>query len=369
MPHDSNPAPIRVRGADLWHTGGKMRPELLPEDCHDEAVEFLTTVFPGSQDAPFLRRELRHWKYYGPHPFMKNPRCYVFRDPKGLIAHGGLSPVQYELPGGIKTSFQVIDWAGSPRCPGAGFLLFRELWSTADSYLAIGGSDDAIKINRRIPAVRPVAGMALFGCPLRPLGQLMASPLSWRSPFRWARSWKWKMGRRRPDLSAWKAVPLDRLVAADAPLLTPAASGAYIPLRRTPDLVNYWLACPAGRVRAWRLEHAGVAVGFLALSFLRKEARIVDLVLNTPSIPLAEAYSMAIDIAQRHSDACELRGASSAPPAIQAMGAAGMIKRGVFEVFLGDPGKNFPQNPPVEVNFTIGDGFYQQAAQPYFYAF
>lgn len=346
-----------------------MRAELLPEDCHDEAVEFLTSVFPGSQDAPFLGRELRHWKYYGPHPFTKKSRCYVFRDSKGLIAHGGVSPVEYELPAGIKTSFQVIDWAGAPRCPGAGFLLFRELWPTADSYLAIGGSGDAIKINRRIPAVRPVAGMALFACPLRPLGQAMASPWSWRSPLRWVRSWKWKLARRKPDLRAWKATPLERFSSAEAPLLMPAGDGAYTPLRRTPELGNYWLGCPAGRTRAWRLEHAGTAVGFLVLCFLHREARIADLVVNTPSAPLCEAYSLAIDLAQRQSDACEVRGASSAPPAIQAMSSAGMIARGVFEVFLGDPGKNFPLDRPPEVNFTIGDGFYQQAAQPYFYTF
>ena len=346
-----------------------MRAELLPEDCHEEAVEFLTSIFPGSENAPYLRRDLRHWKYYAPHPFMEEARCYVFRDPKGLIAHGGLSPVQYELPAGIKTSFQIFDWAGSPRCPGAGFLLFRELWPIADSFLAIGGSDDAVKINRKIPKVRPVAGMALFAYPLRPFGQLMASPLTWRSPMRWVRSWKWKMARRRPDLKAWKAVRLKRLLAADAPLLMPPSDGVYSPLRRTPELVNYWLDCPAGQIVAWRLEHAGNAVGFLVLCFLRKEARIVDLVVNEPSAPLSEAYALAIDLAARHSDACELRAASSVPPAIRAMAAAGMIQRGIFEVFLGDPSKSFPPDLPVEVNFTIGDGFYQQAAEPYFYTF
>jgi hypothetical protein len=346
-----------------------MRAELLPEDCHEDAVEFLTSIFPGSEKAPYLGRQLRHWKYYAPHPFTKEARCYVFRDPKGLIAHGGLSPVQYELPTGIKTSFQIFDWAGSPRCPGAGFLLFRELWPIADSFLAIGGSDDAVKINRKIPKLRPVAGMALFAYPLRPFGQLTASPLTWRSPLRWARSWKWKMARRRPDLNDWKAVPLKRLGPADAPLLKPLSEGIYSPLRRTPELVNYWIDCPAGQIRAWRLEYAGNAVGFVALSFLRKEARIVDLVVNEPSASLAEAYSVAIDLAARHSDACELRAASSAPPAILAMTEAGMIQRGVFEVFLGDPGENFLLDLPVEVNFTIGDGFYQQAAEPYFYTF
>jgi hypothetical protein len=346
-----------------------MRAELLPEDSHEEAVEFLTSIFPGSENAPYLCRDLRHWKYYQSHPFRKEARCYVFRDSLGLVAHGGLSPVQYELSAGIKTSFQIIDWAGSPRCPGAGFLLFRELWPSADSFLAIGGSDDAIKINRKIPKVRPVAGMALFAYPLRPFGQLMASPLTWRSPLRWARSWKWKMARKRSDLKAWKAVSLKRLDATDAPLLMPLSDGVYSPLRRTPELVNYWLDCPAGQIRAWRLEHAGNAVGFLALSFLRKEARIVDLVVNEPSAPLSEAYSLAIDLAARYSNACELRAASSAPPAVEAMTAAGMIQRGVFEVFLGDPGKNFPLELPVEVNFTIGDAFYQQAAEPYFYTF
>ena len=81
--------------------------------------------------------------------------------------------------------------------------------------------------------------------------------------------------------------------------------------------MNYWLQCPAGRVRAWRLEHAGAAVGALVMAFLRKEARIVDLVVNTASAPLAEAYSLAIDLAAAERDIYELSGASSAPPAVR----------------------------------------------------
>lgn len=346
-----------------------MKLETLPEDRHADAVAFLSTIFPGSEGAPFLGRDLRHWKYYAPHPFAAESRCYVFRDAEGLTAHGGLSPVQYSTPGGIKTSFQVIDWAGSPRSAGAGFLLFRALWSTADSYLGIGGSDDAKKVMRRIPTVRAVQPMAHFAYPLRPFGQLMASPWTLKSPAKWARSWKWKLARKRPILTAWKAIPTDRLTEADAPLLAPASDGNFTPLRRTPELVNYWLACPAGIIRAWRLHHTGAAVGLLVLAFLNKEARIVDLIVNTPAAPLAEAYSLAIDLAADHRGACELSAANSAPPAIDAMSAAGMIQRGVSEVFLGDPRKSFPPDFPIEANLTIGDGFYHQAAHPYFHTF
>jgi hypothetical protein len=346
-----------------------MELELLPEDRHDEAVELLTSVFPGSQGAPFLDRALRHWKYYAPHPFSQQTRCYVYRDAQGLIAHGGVSPVEYRTAGRAATSFQVIDWAAARRFPGAGFLLFRALWPNADSYLAIGGSDDARKLTRRIPRILPVPGMAQFAFPLRPLGQLMSSAWSWKSPLKWARSWRWRLARKRPVLGAWKAVPVERWSDTDAALLAPVSDGLYSPLRRTPELVNYWLACPAGSVRAWRLEHNGVPAGALILAFLRKEARIVDLVVNTASAPLAQAYSLAIDLAARQPGVYEIGGASSAPPAIQAMREAGMIQRGVCEVFLGDPGKIFPPNLPLEVNLTIGDGFYQQAKRPYFHTF
>ena len=110
-------------------------------------------------------------------------------------------------------------------------------------------------------------------------------------------------------------------------------------------------------------------VGFLVLAFLRKEARIVDLIVNSPSASLAEAFSLAIDLAAKDRGVCELSAATTAPPAIEAMGAAGMIRRGVAEVFLGDPRSNFSTRSPIEVNLTIGDGFYQQGEQPYFHTF
>jgi len=343
--------------------------ERLPEDRHEEAVEFLATVFSSPRDAPFLSRELRHWKYYAPHPFDQEARCYVTRDAEGITAHVGVSPMQYSTPEGIKTSFYMIDWAGARRLPGAGFMLFRELWRHADTHLGAGGSDDTVRIMRRIPTNRPMAGMAHYCYPLRPWGLLTASPWSWKSPLKFARSWRWRLARKRPELDAWKAVPVARLSDADAALLVPATNGAYYPLRRVPDLVNYWLACPAGRMRAWRLEHAGVPAGLLVLAFLRHEARIVDLVVNTQAAPLAEAFSLAIDLAAQHKDACELNGASSAAPVIRAMADAGMIPRGASEVFLGDPRKNFPKDLPIEVNLTIGDGFYLQSNQPYFRSF
>jgi hypothetical protein len=345
-----------------------MNLERLPEDHHDEAVKFLASVFPQAAGAPFLERKLRHWAYYAPHPFAPQSRSFVFRDAEGLIAHGGVCPVQFVTPGGVKTSFKVIDWASSPRVAGAGFLLFRALWPTADSYLSIGGSDDSRKVLGRIPSMHKVQQMAHFAYPLRPLRQMMASEWTWKSAPKGLRSSRWKRARKRLDLSAWKAVPVERFGEGDAPLMTPAAGGAYHPVRRTPELLNYWLACPAGRMRAWRLEYEGRPVGFAAIIFLRKIARIVDLVVDTVEAPLAEAYSLAIDLAAEEREAYEIAGASSAPPVIEAMGAAGMIARGASDVFFGDPHKCFP-NPPIEANLTIGDGFYQQDWKVYFRTF
>jgi hypothetical protein len=346
-----------------------MNLERLPEDHHPEAVEFLSSIFPDSQDAPFLDRELRRWEYYQEHPWDPTTRCYVFRDAKGLTAHGGLCPVRYSTPSGVKSSFQLIDWAGAPRCPGAGFFLLRALWPQADSYIGIGGTEDAKRVMRRIPKISSAGEMVHYAYPLRPWGLLKSSPWTWKSLPRFARSWRWHLSRKRPNLAAWKAVPVDRLSESDAPLLAPATGGAYYPLLRSPALVNYWLSCPARRLRAWRLEHAGIPAGVLVLIFLDKQVRIVDLVVNTPSAPLAEAFSLAIDVATRESNACELNAASSATPVIQAMADAGMIPRGTSEIFLADPNKLFPASTPVEANLTIGDGYYLQTKQPGFSTF
>jgi hypothetical protein len=346
-----------------------MRPERLPEDHYHEAIAFLTGVFPRSQDAPIANRELRHWKYYAAHPFAKESRCYVFRDEEGLTAHAGFSPVQYATADGIRTSFQVIDWAGAPRRPGAGFLLFQALWKEADSHLGVGGSNDAVRLMRRIPTLRKVDQMVHCAYPLRPWKLLLESPWSWKSPLKLARSGKWHLARRRFNLDKWKATPVERVSETDASLLVPATDGSYSPLRRVPELLNYWLECPVAKVGAWRLEYAGAAAGFLVLAFLRSEVRIVDLVISTPSAPLAEAFALAIDLAAQDREACEVSGASSAAPVIHAMVDAGMIPRGTSEIFLGDPGRVFPRKQPIEVNLTIGDGFYLQATPPSFLSF
>ena len=203
-----------------------MELELLPEDRHHEAVEFLTSVFPGSHDAPFLDPALRHWKYYAPHPFSKQTRCYVYRDGKGSSRMAASVPWN-TIGNRAATSFQVIDWAGAARCPGAGFLLFRALWPQFDSYLGIGGSDDAKKVMRRIPKIRPGPAMAQFAYPLRPWGQLMSSAWSWKSPVKWVRGWKWRLARKRPQLDKWKAVPVEHWSDADAALLVPVSEGLY----------------------------------------------------------------------------------------------------------------------------------------------
>lgn len=346
-----------------------MQFEPLPEDHYDEAVAFLASIFLDSAGAPFLRRDVRHWMYYAPHPYWEGPRCYVLRDAQGLLAHCGLCPMQYETADGVKSSFVLLDWAGSRRRPGAGFLLFRELWAKADTYMALGGTDDARKINRSIKTLRPVGEMPYMAHPLRPFGQMTASPWTWKSPGKWARSWKWKMARPKLNLREWKAMPVDRLNDSDAPLLKPAVDGGYTALRRTPELVNYWLACPIAKVRAWRLEHRGAAVGVLAISFVAKEARITDLVVNTASAPLAEAYSLAMELAHRNGEACEVRGASSNPRAVDAMAQAGMIPRGGEEIALGDPRNVFPQNVVLETNLSNGDGYFRHGKRPYFFTF
>lgn len=344
-------------------------PILLAEDGHEEAVRFLEEVFPGSAGAPFLDTRLREWKYDHPHPFWEGTRCFVFRDDAGLTAHGGVIPIRYQAAGDSISAFQMIDWAGARRSAGAGLLLYRALWPRTDIYLAVGGSPDAVRVLTRIPGLRRMAPMLRFATPLRPWGQWRLSRAGWTAPARWLRAWRWRLGRPRLDQSAWTAEPLERLSEADAPLLVPHTGNLYTPLARTPALVNYWLACPAGQIRAWRLLHGGEPAAILVLAFLRGETRIVDLTLAKAEAPLAEAYAVAIGIASRNPGSHELAGASSVPAVAEAMRQAGMIPRGESIVLAGDPHQRLSGNHPIEVNLTVGDGFYLQSKEIYFQTF
>jgi hypothetical protein len=293
----------------------------------------------------------------------------VLEDGEGITAHGGVTPVRYRTAQGTFSAFQVIDWAGARRAAGAGLLLFRGLWPYAELHLAIGGSSDAVRVLTRIPGLKRQAPMKLFAAPLRPFGQWTRSQRDWRGPARWIRAWKWKLSRPVVNLCAWKAIPLERLEPEHASLLQPHTHGEYTPLERTPELVNYWLACPGGRVRAWRLDYGGKPAGIVVIAFLRGVARIVDLTLADGGTPLAEAYALTLRLASTDRQVCEVIAASSAPPVVRALEAAGFIARGESLVMAGDPLQRLSSVPPIEVNLTIGDGYYLQAKTNYFHTF
>ncbi len=312
--------------------------------------EFLAQVFGSGLDAPSLRAELIRWKYYDPRPDWHGSRSYVIERAGKYAAHGCVWPMRF----GRTDACQIIDWAASPEAVGAGMLLRREVEKMVPVSVAIGGSEDSRKVLPRA-GYRTVAQLRTFVRVLRPLRQFSRRtdrPV-WRRGAKTARAWWWSLAPAPHIPERWSSEAVTRFRSEDLP-------AAAV---RSPDLLNYLLACPAVRMHGYVLRKAGEIMGHLLVSAVDGQARIADLHLigQNPSDWVA-AVSLATRVAAEDETALELVAHSCLEPFSSALLAAGFRERGEQPVFVkgagGTPADDFLHISPADYDdfFAIHPG-------------
>ncbi len=283
--------------------------------------EFLAGIFGTGIDAPSLRLDLIRWKYYDARPDWAGSRSYVLERGGEYAAHGCVWPMRLF---GVDAC-QIIDWAGAPKAAGAGLLLRREIEKRVTVSVGIGGSEDSRKVMPRA-GYKTVAAFRTFVRVLRPFrqfGRRTERTLLLRAA-KTARAWLWSLPLLPRTPAGWSIDAVTRFRDEDLD------TGAV----RSPELLNYLMACPVVRMHGYVLRKNGRIAGHLLLADVDSQARIADLQLTAGE---REDWAAAVGLATRlaaQNGASEVVAHSSFEPFSDALRAAAYRERGSEPVFV-----------------------------------
>jgi hypothetical protein len=323
-----------------------------------EVAHFLREVFAVGEDHRMFHVDVLRWKCFVPHPFWEGSRGYILRHKGAIAAFGCVVPCRFLTATGSVPSCDVIDWAASRAVPGAGAMLYRYIQRLAGTMINIGGSEEA-------RAVLPRMGFDLrqhrytYSRVLRPWRHFAAGSKDWKAPLSLARAY----GRLAfPIRAAVRTLTMRRVdsfqgIAAEI-FFDPANTGQVI-RARTPQLLDYFLACPAARMEGWLLEQAGRPAGYMVLSHVGRECRIADLALQSAEAELwTGAYTAATLAALRDPSTTQITAAASLPLQLAALRRAGYRRIASEPIFVLDPGGLLHGSSELALSLAENDAFY-----------
>jgi hypothetical protein len=330
----------------------------------DALAGFLARAFSVSRDAAFLRPEFLAWKYFQSRPDWDAPRSWALNRAGEIVAHAGIWPLRFRLPGRTVPSMHIIDWAGAPEAPGAGAMVYREVLRQTGLLFGVGGSGQARKVIRRI-GLQEIGALRNYVRVIRPWKQFRTRPeTTWKTAAKLARNTAWRLARSGAR-GGWTAVRVSRFPETLSGILA-ADRSDWVFGERTPGLLNYVLSCPAN-CRGFVLMHNGEARGHLLLSRMGGQSRIADLwVASEQEADWTAAYTTAIGAAEEDPDCCELAAGCSDVLTRTALEASGFHFYNEKPLWLFDPAGQLANAPPLHVQGLESDGFFLHDPQnPY----
>jgi hypothetical protein len=321
----------------------------------DEVCTFLRGIFSAPPDHPPFRADVLRWKAIAPHPFWSGSRSYVYRNGGQIEAHGCVTPIEWLYAGGQTRTACVVDWAAGRTTPGIGMLLYREVAKMLDGVTAIGGSEAARRVLPRA-GFKPIVEMPVFARVVRPLARHMQRPKDWKTPARLARD----VARALPPLPDpgpdWRAERVARFDDAIQPALPEPDRPSPVVSRRSVELLNYWLDCPAAVMEGYRVSGPSGLNGYFVFSKLGAECRIVDLGINGVDWTVLCALAVRTAAADRNIHIVKI--AASATAIKDSFTALRFHVERIEPVLYWDSSKKSPPPGEPHMTFAENDFFY-----------
>jgi hypothetical protein len=320
-------------------------------------IEFLLAAFRLGPEAPFVAPRLIRWKYDEPRPDWPGARSFIWKDRDAIVAHACMSPITYSLPSGDVLGSYLIDWGAARKSAGAGVTLLRSLGRKCDALFAVGGSPDTQAILPKL-GYHHVGDLRLYARVLRPWLQFRTDPFprGWKGPLRLARSFIWSRKEAPAPGPRWCSKPVPEFDASAVPLFEARARSPYTCTRRTPELMNYYLRCPAAVWSAALILYENKLRGWYVLARVGGQCRIADIWIDSEAVAdWTAAYALAGRAAALDPQVCELVASASVPLASEAATLAGFRFRRAEPIFILDPKKRFAGAPPLNVTFLESD--------------
>jgi hypothetical protein len=307
-----------------------------------------------------FQADVLDWKCCAPHPFWEGGRGYALRYKGELAAFGCLVPCRFLTGAATVTSCCVIDWAATKTVPGAGVMLYREIQQLTGAMINIGGTEDARAVLPRM-GFRAAQQVDIYTRVLRPWQHFHQTPTrDWKSPLRLARDYR-ELARpaRTTSLTLRR---LDRFDHSHAALMPdPAVTGAVV-CARTPELLNYCLACPAAKMEAWLFERDRAPIGYCLLSRVGRQCRIADLwIRSSDQRAWSEAYAAATTAARSAPQTTEVQVAASLPRQTAAVRQAGYRLTNLEPLFVLDPRAALAGRTDLAISLLENDAWYWTA--------
>ena len=326
-----------------------------------EVARFLGTVFGVGESHRMFQPDVLRWKCCVPHPFWQGSRGYALRYKGGIAAFGCLVPIRFLTGSGTVASCNVIDWAASKTIPGAGVTLYRHIQGLTGTMINIGGTSDARQVLPQI-GFEVRADIHHYTRVLRPWRHFrMDDRRDWKSPLRLVRDYSELMRATRGEhsLIARRITSFESVSAAALP--DPSVTRQIV-CARTPESLDYFMACPAAQVDAYLLERGSAAVGYFLLSRVGCQCRVADLwIRSMDQQQWAEGYAAAAAVARQDPEITEITAAASLALAAGALQKAGFRPTHTEPVFVLDPDRLLAGRNDLAVGLLENDAFYWSA--------
>lgn len=317
-----------------------------------EVSAFLCSVFGIAKPARNLSPGVLRWKYIAPHPFWDGSRSYCIRQGGEIVAHACLAPVNFVAGSRIVRSCVVIDWAGSPKLPGAGSMIYKLLYPSVDAFLGIGGSASARKVVPRL-GFETRGELEVFTRVVRPMRDFARRPkFNWRSGAHLARNTARLLRPPTPVPRGWSARRVDSFDETIVPV--PPRSSDTVMCQHTPDLLNYLLACPAATMEGYVLLAGGSPAGYCLLSRFESQCHIADL----RSENLSGAYALALQLAADSPGVSKVVATAATSRVGEAIVAAGFHRCEAMPILLRDAQRLLDGAGPLGITSVENDFFY-----------
>jgi hypothetical protein len=245
-----------------------------------------------------------------------------------IVAHGTVVPLTSRSGELRFRMVHLIDWAAESKSVGSGVALLKRIGQSVDAILVVGGSDMTQKI---LPALgfKLCGHVNRFVRPLRPLRRLAGQKLAWRLYAQSARSLVWTWQAPSGRVHGWEArrVTLDDLAASVIPWPKPGLGTMLF--ERTPDLIGYYLRCPATPMEFHVVAKERSVRGYFMLAFAPAQARIVDMWIDSADRQdWRTLVQLAVRQAEQNPSVAEVVSMASDPVSSQALLDCGFHARG-----------------------------------------
>jgi len=331
-----------------------------------EVAGLLQKAFGTQADAQAVDPALMNWKYLQPRPDWEGSRGYLLRKDGRAVAHACAYPVTLSTPSGPLRAIHMGDWAADREDAGAGMLVWRHLSELAPVMLTVGGSPVTREL---LPCMRYriAHNWNLYARPVRPWKQFRTDPFrrGWKQPPRILRNAAWS---RRPlaGHAGWSLRKVDRFDETIRPLLDTSAQIPFVRAVRSPELLNYFLTCPAATFSGYLILSNQQVRGWLLLSSIAHQTRIADLwVDSADAAAWSSAVSLAVETASSDPDCSEIAAASATDLGRQAIEANGFHVCEKEPVFVYDR-QGMLEGQTLQLEMIDGDvAFFLNPAYPY----